>query len=251
MKKVSALLPLLACFFISQCSNSTDSTPVHTFSSTTSPPEAGSVEPSSGEYEAGDEVELTASPNEDWLFDQWQGDASGTENPVSILISDDTEVTALFVKKEYPLTVNTDGMGTVTEQIIQQKSTDYEQGTLVLLTASPSDGWEFIEWQGDVTGTGYSVQISVDQAREVTAVFGKQSFELTLDSYGEGSVTRDPDQSEYEYNDVVELTAGADADWEFVHWEGDLASSENPVTIAIDSAMTISAVFANPSFAGG
>jgi len=59
----------------------------------------GSVE-GVGEYEYGAKVSLTAIPDDGYLFDQW-GDGI-TDNPRTVTVTSDIEVTALFVEDEQP-----------------------------------------------------------------------------------------------------------------------------------------------------
>lgn len=162
---------LLSLIFIVSCS--TESTPVYQLNTTAEPSEAGSVSPATAEVEEGESVQITASPNEHWVFESWGGDHSGSENPVDVSMSSDKSVTALFVKREYPLTTETEGEGTVTERVVQSKTTDYPHGTTVELTASPAEGWEFVEWQGDLNGNESPQQIMVQNEKSVTAVFEK------------------------------------------------------------------------------
>ena len=44
---------------------------------------------------------------------EWKGDVTGTENPTQITIDKAKAVTAVFVKKQYPLTIEIEGEGTV------------------------------------------------------------------------------------------------------------------------------------------
>ena len=148
MRYVILLLSLLTVFI----SCSTESTPVYQLTAITEPAEAGTVSPASAEAEEGDSIQLTASANEHWLFDRWGGDHSGTGNPGSVLMNSDKSVTALFIKRDYPLKINISGEGSVQEEIVQQKATDYEHGTTVQLTAEAEEGWHFSHWEGDVEG---------------------------------------------------------------------------------------------------
>jgi hypothetical protein len=85
-------------------------------------------------------------------------------------------VTANFIKKKYALTTIVEGEGTVAEKVIKAgATTDYNSGTIVELTATPSDEWEFKEWTGDVTGTENPIEITIDKAKTTTAVFEEQS----------------------------------------------------------------------------
>ena len=127
------------------------------------------------DYNSGTVVELTAVPSGEWLFVEWKGDVTGTENPTQITIDKAKNVTAVFVKKQYPFTIEIEGEGTVAEKVIKAgAATDYNSGTIVELTAEPSDEWEFVEWTGDITSTENPVEITIDKAKTVTAVFIKE-----------------------------------------------------------------------------
>jgi surface protein len=201
------------------------------------------LEQKSKDYEHGTVVELTANPAEGYKFVEWQGDVTGSENPAQITVDEAKSVTAVFEKKSYALTVNTEGEGAVSEKVVQQKSTDYEHGTVVELTANPAEGWKFVEWSGAVTGSENPTQITVDAAKEVTAVFEKKTYSLSISTTGEGSVAKNPDQQEYEYNSTVDLQANPAEGYKFVEWQGDVTGSENPAQITVDEAKSVTAVF--------
>ena len=75
----------------------------------------------------------------------------------------DKAVVANFIKKQYPLTIEIEGDGTVTETVIKQGlATDYNSGTIVELTAEPTGDWEFVEWTGDITSSENPTQITID-----------------------------------------------------------------------------------------
>ncbi|QOC23217.1 hypothetical protein IC757_03430 [Wenzhouxiangella sp. AB-CW3] len=65
--------------------------------------EIGTEQP---DYRFGDEVEITAVPEEGWRFAGWGGDAAGMSNPLTLTISNNTEVTALFELEPQPVPVN-------------------------------------------------------------------------------------------------------------------------------------------------
>jgi ligand-binding SRPBCC domain-containing protein len=191
-------------------------------------------------------VELMATPAKGWKFVEWQGAVTGAENPQQITVESPKEVTAVFEKKSYELTVNTDGEGAVEENVVKGKSYNYK--TTVELTANPSSGWKFVEWQGAVTGTDNPAQVTIDDAKEVTAVFEKKSFSLTTNIEGEGSITRDPDQTEYNYNSSVTLTAEPAQGWAFVEWKGDNTSTDAAINVKMDQAKEVTAVFEKKSY---
>ena len=122
-------------------------------------------------YEHGTLVRLTTVPGEGWRFVSWGGDASGEGNTVEITVDSEKSVTATFEKRQYPLNITIVGQGSVSEHVIAAKS--YEHGTLVRLTAYPDEGWQFVSWSGDASGTGTTVDITVDSEKNVTATFEK------------------------------------------------------------------------------
>ena len=133
----------------------------------------------STDYNSGTIVELTAMPSSEWLFVEWTGDLTGTENPAQITIDKAKTVKAVFIKKQYALTVEVEGEGTVTEKVIKVgTATDYNSGTIVELTAEPTGDWEFVEWSGDIVSAENPVEITIDEAKNVKAVFELIPFYL-------------------------------------------------------------------------
>ncbi|WP_138431575.1 InlB B-repeat-containing protein [Fodinibius saliphilus] len=70
---------------------------MYDLSSDVSPSDAGSINPESGTYEEGEKVEVTAdNANSAWGFNKWTGDVESTDNPLTITMDSDTEITANF-----------------------------------------------------------------------------------------------------------------------------------------------------------
>lgn len=181
--KIYLLFPLALSFLFISCS--TEGTPVYQLSTNSEPTEAGTVSPSKAEAEEGESVQITATPNENWIFDKWGGDHTGSQNPVEVTVTQDMIVTAIFIKRKYPLTLAIEGEGTIEERVVQEKTTDYEHGTTVELTAQPSDGWQFDRFEDDLTGHESPQQITVNGPKKVTVVFKEQpvaSIEITTKS---------------------------------------------------------------------
>ena len=136
------------------------------------------------EYDSGTTVKLTAQAAAEWVFVGWTGDIESTEESVQIVIGEPKEVTATFEKKKYPLTVNIEGEGEVLEEIIEAgRTTDYDSGTTVKLTAQPEDEWLFTGWSGDIGDidpTENPIQLSIIESKTVTATFEKRKYPLTV-----------------------------------------------------------------------
>jgi hypothetical protein len=244
MKKLALFLSFL---FVISC---TKDPIIYTLTTSANPSDGGTVSPSTQQYDEGKTATITATASSEYLFQSWSG-ATGSTNSTSVVMNSDKSVTANFVKKKYALTTAVEGEGTVTEKVIKAgAATDYNSGTIVELTATPSGEWLFVEWKGDLTGSENPTQITIDKAKSVTAVFVKKQYPLTIEIEGEGTVSEKVIKvglaTDYNSGTIVELTAEPTGDWEFVGWTGDITSTENPVQITIDNAKTVKARFHKP-----
>ena len=245
MKKFFSFL-----FFLAIISCSKDPI-LYTLTTSTNPTEGGTLLPSSAQFEEGETVVLSATPSEEYAFFSWSG-VSGTNNTTSIVMDSDKSVVALFVKKQYSLKVSIEGEGQVTEKIIKAGiSTDYNSGTIVELSANPTSEWVFIEWKGDLSGTKNPAQITINEPKNITAVFEKKQYPLNIEIEGEGSVEetiiKAGTPNSYNSGTVVSLKAVPENGWSFLKWSGDVLSFENPIEITVDTSKNIKAEFFNPN----
>ena len=90
--------------------------------------EGGSVNTSGGTYNENSSVSITATPIAGYEFSGWTGNATGNANPLSVTITGNVNITANFTQSIYSLTVNVEGEGTVSEEIISagKNPTDYQ-----------------------------------------------------------------------------------------------------------------------------
>ena len=245
MKKFFSFL-----FFLAIISCSKDPI-LYTLTTSTNPTEGGTLLPSSAQFEEGETVVLSATPSEEYAFFSWSG-VSGTNNTTSIVMDSDKSVVALFVKKQYSLKVSIEGEGQVTEKIIKAGiSTDYNSGTIVELSANPTSEWVFIEWKGNLSGTKNPAQITINEPKNITAVFEKKQYPLNIEIEGEGSVEetiiKAGTPNSYNSGTVVSLKAVPENGWSFLKWSGDVLSFENPIEITVDTSKNIKAEFFNPN----
>jgi uncharacterized repeat protein (TIGR02543 family) len=127
-----------------------------------------SVAPS-GPYYYGDIVTLTATANTGYTFNQWSGDASGTNYITTVTMDGDKVVTAHFTQNVYTLTIDIDPTsgGTVTAT----PAPPYYYNDVVTLTATPNTGYVFDHWSGDASGSTLIVNLTMDGNKTVTAHF--------------------------------------------------------------------------------
>jgi uncharacterized repeat protein (TIGR02543 family) len=192
MRNLIAIITLLFGLSFLSCSNSgtgpesntsnndNEEIPTYTVSVSMNPSDAGSLSLSDTTVEGGKEIELQATSDNEYQFSGWTGDIESTDNPYSLTVDRDYDITANFEKKSYKLTVNIEGAGTVAENIIQQKPTEYDHGTVVELKATPQTGYLFTDWTGDLNTTDNPKTIVLDEPKTVTAHFNVKSDKAAL-----------------------------------------------------------------------
>ncbi len=74
----------------------------YTLSTSVTPSGSGTVSPSSGTYNEGSIVTLTATPHSGYEFSHWSGNASGTSRTVNVVMNMDRHVVANFIREEAP-----------------------------------------------------------------------------------------------------------------------------------------------------
>ena len=243
MKKF--LLAICVALFTVNCSPEPE-IPVYTLTVTAG--DGGTVSQTGGSFEEGTSVTITATPNPEYEFTGWSGGASGTDNPLTVVMTSDKTITASFIKKKYALTVDVVGQGTVSEQVISAgKSTDYNSGSLVRLTAVAATGWQFVSWSGISDSTDPIIEVLVSGPKTVTATFIRKQYDLTVNVVGQGDVTEQVINTgrttQYEYQTKVELTAIAEDGWRFTGWSGALTGDTNPIQVTVSEATEVTATF--------
>jgi regulation of enolase protein 1 (concanavalin A-like superfamily) len=131
-----------------------------------------------------------------------------------------------------PLTVHTVGNGSVAKD---PDKANYACDEEVELTADPDACWLFSGWSGDLSGSDNPETVTMDGGSEVTATFSADlaPYTLTVDTVGDGTVAKYPDQSTYLCGSPVALTATAAQGWFFTEWSGSLSGTNNPDTLTI------------------
>jgi len=137
-----------------------------------------SQDPDQASYPPGTQLQITAIPDPGWSFGGWSGDLSGSENPATLIMDTDRNVSASFTQDEYILTANASGSGAVGKDPDQAT---YHYGDQVQLTAEPSLGWTFSGWSGDLSGSDNPASLTIDGDKGVTASFSEGGQAMVLD----------------------------------------------------------------------
>jgi hypothetical protein len=131
----------------------------------------------SAKFAPGTAVTLTAIPDAGAYFAGWAKDC-GAGGGCTVTLDSDREVYAVFQAAQSALSVSTIGSGTVTASEGGIKcgktcSARLPGGSTVMLSASPSPGWQFAGWSGACAGAR-DCKITVHGSTHVAAVFDRQ-----------------------------------------------------------------------------
>jgi hypothetical protein len=87
------------------------------------------------------------------------------------------------------------------------------------LTATPDMGYTFSHWSGDAGGSANPLQLIMNGDKSITANFAIKRYSIAITSMN-GTIGKSPDQTEYDSNTVVTLTATPTAGYVFGGWSG-------------------------------
>ncbi len=234
--------------------------------------EGGPVEECESSYLEGTEVVLIAEPDSESEFVEWEGcDAEPSAEECEVTIDEDREVFVTFdliPLPEFTLEVEKEGSGsgTVTSSPSgincgSECEAEYEEGETVTLTASPSLGSEFVEWEGcDAEPSATKCEVTIEGDRVVVAVFELEpppsEFALTvsLAGTGSGTVTSSPagincgiDCSEaFASGTEVTLTASTSSASTFSGWSGACAGT-GACKVTMSATRSVTATFTKES----
>ncbi len=192
-------------------------------------------------YPLGTTVVLTmGTVDAGWTFTGWNGGGCTGTAPCTVTITDAITVIANFSQNGSALTINQSVGGTISAS----PAGPYQYGDSVELTATANDGYQFMGWTDDLSGTMNPATIALNGDKTVGATFALKEYTVTVTAL-HGSVVLNP-AGPYHLNDVVTLTATSDAGYAFVGWSGDVTGLENPSTVTITGNKNVTANFAVP-----
>jgi uncharacterized repeat protein (TIGR02543 family) len=215
----------------------------------------------SADFPKNTSVSLTATAATGSTFTGWSGACSG--NAACTLVMDDAKsVTASFTLNTYLLTVSKTGTGSGTVSSMPPGidcgstcSASFNYNTSVTLTATAATGSTFTGWSGGVcSGSLSTCQVSMTDARSVTATFTLNTYLLTVSKTGTGSGTvssmpagidcGSTCSASFNYNTSVTLTATAATGSTFTGWSGGVCSgSLSTCTVSMTLARSVTASF--------
>ena len=136
-----------------------------------------------GAYAAGTEISVIAAANPHFNFINWteNGVEVSTNAEYEFTVSADRDLVANFVLETFQITAEanpTEG-GTITG------ADTYSYGAEATLTATPAEGYRFVNWtENDVeVSTSATYSFTVEADRDLVANFVQNSYELEIEAY--------------------------------------------------------------------
>lgn len=223
---------------------------------------SGSNTPESGNhtYVQGAIVQAEATPNPNWVFNYWLLDGSREySNPTTIVMNASHSLKPVFTATQYNLTISVGGSGATNPE---SGIYTYINGTQVSINATASLGWKFDHWfLGGKSWTDNPTTMNMTQNYGLLAVFTQLvipspppsppspppvTVALTIQA-PDGSGTTSPATGSHSYSQGanVQVTAAPSTEWQFDQWilDGSNVGSTNPITIGMNTAHTLKAVF--------
>lgn len=185
----------------------------------------------SGTYGEGDNAVITATAKEGYHFTQWND--GNTQSMRSVTVTADITYIANFeanAANQYTLTVvsNNPVWGTVTG------GGAYTAGSTALLTATPNEGYHFVEWNDGDTNATRTVTVNGNASYIATFAVTIQQYTLTVLSANEamGTVTGG---GTYNEGSIVTITARSNAGYRFVQWSDGDTNASRTLTVTADA----------------
>lgn len=123
-------------------------------------------------YNDGSQITIKATPSAGYDFVKW--DDGNTDAERTLTINNDITLTATFQTKAAPtyavtIKVNDAAMGTCSiTPGPDQDPNKYNMGTVVTITATPNEGYEFVTWDDDIKDAQRTFRVNSDITRIAT-----------------------------------------------------------------------------------
>ena len=138
----------------------------------------------------------------------------------------------------YSLTVTNPGGGNVT---LSPTGGVYRNDQTVQATAVASNGWTFIGWQGDVSGTNSIINIPMEKNKVIKPVFATP---LTLVANANGTFSVNQSSTLCSYGSTVQISAIPNAGYFLALWGGSASGATNPYPLVVTAPNpSVSALF--------
>jgi hypothetical protein len=192
-------------------------------------------------YMDGETVEVMAQPDAGWSFLEWRGDTIGTNPVITLQMTADRCVKAIFATT---LTTTVAGNGQI---ILDPPGGFYPWGTTVRLHAVPAASNYFVLWGNYASGSDNPLIWSMTTPNPAisSAFFPLASNQVTLTALvdGMGAVETLPATNRYTRGQSVILRAHPRPLQSFLGWSGGATGGNEPIVVTLDASRIITAHF--------
>lgn len=192
----------------------------------------GNLDPS---YNYGSIVPITATPNTNMEFVEWQG--SGVAQPTfaqtTVLMDTDRNITAVFEPKDFNVVINENGKGSTSGSGL------HPFGSTINITATADFGYAFSHWEGagPDSNTSANTTLTVQQDHSLIAHFNPLPFTITTSAGAGGSASVvESEPPPFYFDNNYTLFADPVFGYNFSHWSSPsnslslIDSQTNPIT---------------------
>jgi hypothetical protein len=204
----------------------------------------GTIAPGTTTVLQGGSQSFTVTPDLGYGIDSIfvDGAYAGNTSPVAFTnVTANHTITAKYLLASFTITVTQNPNGTITPG-----TTSVSTGGSQAFTMTPLAGFHVDSVMVDGAKvdslTSYTF-VNVQAAHTITAFFSVNTYTLTVNVNGSGSVGRSINAPTYNHGTPVSLTATPALGWVFVSWSGDTSGNANPLHITITANTTITALF--------
>lgn len=210
----------------------------------------------------GDTVSITPSAAAGYSFQSWAGDASGSQSPLEITVTGDTAIRAQFTRDTGLLTINCDLLAGSNAQYCIAGPADFNNGQPLdgitstfsqnvptgayIITRSQNCGFKIgfrgqagfstgIDQCAGMVGKNSSCTITADLVYFIESSLGVSS--------SAGGHTSMDGLNGVADGETVSVLAIPDDGFYFEGWSGDASGQQNPLEIAVDGDLSITAIF--------
>ena len=203
--------------------------------------------------EHGDQVSITATPEQHYQFTSWTGNCgtfSNDKTTIQFTATNDCSLAASFEKTVYTLTA-TSGDGGIVSPTDEKK----KQGETVSFVATPDANYVFSTWQPEGTGcpTASSQEnptnsFTVSGNCQLRAVFKKVQRVITTSAGTGGTIS---DNQSVEHGESVSISAMPSEGYQIQSWSGNCGSfnkETNKATFTASKDCSIGVAFEKKSY---
>lgn len=202
----------------------------------------------------GNSMRLDFLPSAGWSISRVMVD--GVENPTArtagyysfTTVRSDQSIEVTFSRNRFMVTAVSND--TLLGNIIKKPADDsFSFHDTLTFIASPKPGSYFAGWSGtlgDADKVKDTLRLFVDSTLSLTASFaqiGKFPLSSSVSPVNSGTITKNPDATQYLKGTSVSITAHSATGYQFVGWTGNSTSSDTTITMVMDTTRSVTALF--------